>query len=66
MPNPGTANDGQPCLTTRNFGVIDQDQSDNVTTLYLANAKGQTAQDTAANQQAVPARPCWPTAAITG
>ncbi len=49
VPNPGTAVDGQPCLTTRNFGVIDQDQSDNVTTKYLATANGQTAQDTAAN-----------------
>jgi hypothetical protein len=53
VPNPGTAKDGQPCLTTRNFGVIDQDQSDNVTTKYLANGNGQTAQFTAANQQAV-------------
>ena len=49
VPNPGTAADGQSCLTTRNFGVIDQDQSDNVTTKYLATANGQTAQDTAAN-----------------
>jgi len=48
VPNPGTAADGQPCLTTRNFGVIDQDQSDNVTTKYLATANGQIAQDTAA------------------
>ena len=54
VPNPGTAKDGQPCMTTRNFGVIDQDQSDNVTTLYLANAQGQTAQDTAANSAANP------------
>ena len=49
VPNPGTAADGQSCLTTRNFGVIDQDQSDNVTTKYLATANGQIAQDTAAN-----------------
>jgi hypothetical protein len=54
VPNPGTATDGQQCLTTRNFGVIDQDQSDNVTTEYLANANGQIAQDTAANTQAQP------------
>ncbi|HEX6527825.1 MAG TPA: hypothetical protein VF070_48570 [Streptosporangiaceae bacterium] len=52
VPSPGTAKDGQPCLTTRNFGVIDQDQSDNVTTKYLAS-NGRTAQDTAANQQAM-------------
>ena len=54
VPNPGTAKDGQPCMTTRNFGVIDQDQSDNVTTLYLANGQGQTAQHTAANAAANP------------
>jgi hypothetical protein len=53
VPNPGTAKDGQPCLTTRNFGVIDQDQSDNVTTKYLANGNGQIAQFTTANQQAM-------------
>jgi hypothetical protein len=51
VPSPGTAKDGQPCLTTRNFGIIDQDQSDNVTTKYLATANGQIAQATAANQQ---------------
>ena len=54
VPNPGTAKDGQPCLTTRNFGVIDQDQSDNVTTVYLANGQGQIAQNTAANAAANP------------
>jgi hypothetical protein len=53
VPSPGTATDGQPCLTTRNFGIIDQDQSDNVTTKYLANANGQTAQDNAANAAAL-------------
>ena len=45
-----TANDGQVCPTVRDFSVIDQDQSDNVQTAYLANANGQTAQFTAANQ----------------
>jgi hypothetical protein len=54
VPNPGTATDGQPCETTRNFAIIDQDQSDNVTTEYLANANGQIAQDTAANAAASP------------
>ena len=53
VPSPGTATDGQPCLTTRNFGIIDQDQSDNVTTKYLATANGQTAQDNAANAAAL-------------
>ena len=54
VPNPGTATDGQPCETTRNFAVIDQDQSDNVTTEYLASANGQIAQDTATNAAANP------------
>lgn len=53
VPAPGTGRDGQPCMTTRSFALIDQDQSDNVTAEYLANANGQTAQDTAANQQAL-------------
>lgn len=48
VPSPGTAADGQACLTTRNFGVVDQDMSDNVTTKYLA-VNGQIAQDTAGN-----------------
>ena len=38
------------CPVTRNFDMVDQDPSDNVTTDYLLNpATGQTAQDTAAN-----------------
>jgi len=53
IPAAGTASDGQPCLTTRDFGMIDQDQSDNVLTTYLLNANGQTAQDTAANAAAM-------------
>ena len=53
VPSPGTAKDGLPCPTTRSFALIDQDQSDNVTAEYLANAAGQTAQDTTANQQAL-------------
>jgi hypothetical protein len=40
---------GQPCPTTRSFTLIDQDQSDNVTTQYLTSANDQTAQDTTAN-----------------
>jgi hypothetical protein len=46
----GTANDGLPCPTVRDFSVVDQDQSDNVQTQYLATANGQTAQFSAANQ----------------
>jgi hypothetical protein len=44
------AQDGLPCPTTRDFSVVDQDQSDNVQTQYLVTATGQTAQLTAANQ----------------
>ena len=51
VPALGTAKDGQACPTTRDFGVIDQDQSDNVVARYLFDpATGQTAQATAANQ----------------
>ncbi|WP_063836988.1 hypothetical protein [Phaeacidiphilus oryzae] len=52
VPPLGTAKDGQPCLTTRDFGLVDQDQSDNVTTEYLATANGRTAQNTPAGAQA--------------
>ena len=54
VPSPGTAVDGQSCLTTRSFALVDQDQSDNVTTEYLAERNGQVAQDTAANRQSLP------------
>jgi hypothetical protein len=55
IPANGTsAKTGQPCPTTRSFTMIDQDQSDNVTTQYLLNGNGQTAQDNAANTAAMP------------
>jgi hypothetical protein len=44
---------GQACPSTRNFNLIDQDPSDNVTTTYLLNANGQTAQFNAANAAAM-------------
>ncbi|MGH2478218.1 MAG: hypothetical protein ACRDHW_00965, partial [Ktedonobacteraceae bacterium] len=50
----GTAKDGLPCPTVRDFSVVDQDQSDNVTTHYLVTADGLTAQATAANKAALP------------
>ena len=53
VPPVGTSLDGQPCLTTRSFAVVDQDQSDNVITTYLINGTGQTAQNTAANATAI-------------
>jgi hypothetical protein len=53
VPPAGTSLDGQPCLTVRDFAVVDQDQSDNVITSYLINGNGQTAQNTAANAAAI-------------
>ena len=53
IPPLGMTKMGQPCPTTRSFEMIDQDQSDNVTTTYLLNANGQTAQNIAANAAAV-------------
>jgi hypothetical protein len=54
VPAAGTsAKTGSPCLTTRSFEMIDQDQSDNVTSTYLLNGNGQTAQDNAANEAAI-------------
>ena len=46
----GKLGTGQTCPTVRNFDMVDQDQSDNVTSTYLLNpATGQTAQNTTAN-----------------
>lgn len=49
----GTAKDGLPCPSVRDFSMVDQDQSDNVTTKYLVTADGTTAQSTAANKAAL-------------
>ena len=56
VPSVGMARDGQPCPTTRDFSIVDQDQSDNLTTRYLALRDGRTAQDNAANVAALPVR----------
>ena len=55
VPATGTAMKaaGVACPTTRNFNMIDQDQSDNVTTQYLLTADGRTAQFNAVNQAAL-------------
>jgi hypothetical protein len=45
--------DGRPCPTTRDFSLVDMDQSDNVTSAYLVLRNGTTAQDTAANRAAL-------------
>jgi hypothetical protein len=54
IPAAGTGKDGQACQTTRDFALIDQDQSDNAVAHYLFDpATGQSAQATAANQAAM-------------
>lgn len=53
-PRLGTGKDGQPCMSLRDFGLVDQDQSDNVTGAYLVTKDGRTAQLTAANQKRLP------------
>ena len=51
----GAMGTGTECPTTRNFDMVDQDPSDNVTTRYLLDpATGQTAQDTTANAARMP------------
>ena len=49
VPALATSKDGQVCPTIRSFSIIDQDQSDNTDTLYLATSTGTTAQKTKAN-----------------
>jgi hypothetical protein len=53
IPGAGTAEDGQACQTTRDFTLIDQDQSDNVYSEYLLTRGGRTAQATPANKAAL-------------
>jgi hypothetical protein len=48
-PGAQTASDGQPCPTVRDFSLVDQDQSDNVTSTYLS-VHGRTAQNTEATR----------------
>ncbi|MDB6103743.1 MAG: hypothetical protein JWO52_3742 [Gammaproteobacteria bacterium] len=54
VPASGTAKDGKPCPTVRDFAVVDQDQSDNVTTVYLVSPRGHISQFSAKNQAAHP------------
>jgi hypothetical protein len=49
VPPLGTGRDGRPCPTTRDFSVVDQDQSDNLATVYRV-VNGRIAQDTAATR----------------
>jgi hypothetical protein len=55
VPAAGTSpKTGQPCPTTRSFTMVDQDQSDNVTTAYLVTGTGQTAQFSQGNVANMP------------
>jgi hypothetical protein len=55
IPATGTGQDGQACQTTRDFALIDQDQSDNAVASYLFDpATGKSAQATAGNSAAMP------------
>jgi hypothetical protein len=54
IPALGTGKDGLTCMTTRDYGLIDQDQSDNVITSYLVLPDGSMAQDTTTNAAALP------------
>jgi hypothetical protein len=49
----GMGQDGLTCPTSRDFSIVDQDQSDNVTTTYLITASGQVAQNNQANTTAL-------------
>ncbi|KAG0316115.1 hypothetical protein BGZ97_007372 [Linnemannia gamsii] len=51
IPPLGTDANGNACPTTRHFGIIDQDQSDNVITTYLETKNGRFAQATKANRE---------------
>ena len=51
VPTAGNLGTGDDCPVTRNFDMVDQDPSDNVTTEYLLDpTTGRTAQDTTANE----------------
>lgn len=55
IPPLGTASDGLPCPTTRDFFLVDMDPSDNVVTTYLLDpATGKVAQNNMAAQQSNP------------
>jgi hypothetical protein len=49
VPNIGVAVDNLPCPTTRDYFLVDQDQSDNVDATYIVSSTGKIAQYSAAN-----------------
>jgi hypothetical protein len=51
VPTAGAQGTGHECPTVRNYDMVDQDPSDNVTTMYLLDqATGRTAQDNSTNK----------------
>ena len=54
VPALGIDTNGNQCLSSRSFEIIDQDQSDNLPTKYLLLPDGSTIQFTAANQKQFP------------
>lgn len=54
VPPLGTDNNGNQCISSHSFAIVDQDQSDNLPTKYLLLADGSTVQFTAANQAKFP------------
>ncbi len=55
VPTAGAMGTGDQCPTTRNYDMVDQDPSDNVTTSYLLDTTtGDTAQNTEANRARMP------------
>ena len=55
IPELGIALDGEPCLTTRDFSLVDMDPSDNVVTTYLVDmVTGKTSQNSFNNQNINP------------
>jgi hypothetical protein len=55
VPALGVAADGLACPTVRDFSVVDQDQSDNVTSHELTAGNGRTGQNNAATRAAITA-----------
>ncbi|MEY9969081.1 hypothetical protein ABIA33_007168 [Streptacidiphilus sp. MAP12-16] len=49
VPRLGIGLDGAPCPTIRDFGFVDDNQSNGVTTSYLVDRRGRTAQWTTSN-----------------
>jgi hypothetical protein len=56
VPPLGTASDGKPCPTSRDFFLVDNNQSDGVVNSYLVTSTTQLAQNTLTNQANIGAK----------